>query len=134
MIDIIRLEENFEYGTIGVLRIGRSVFCATLEPPELLNKRNVSCIPAKPYLIKPFYSPSFQFNTYKVMNVPDRSGILFHPGNTRDDTEGCIILGQYPNKLKGPSRALINSGKTFKAFMAIMDNSPEVKLIIKEEY
>lgn len=134
MLDIIRLEEDFRYGTFGILRIDRSIFCATLEPPDILNKRNVSCIPAKPYVVKPFYSPKFRFNTYKVAEVPDRSGILFHPGNTKDDTAGCIILGKYSNKLKGPSRSLINSGKTFKAFMAIMGTAPEVKLIIKEEY
>ena len=31
--------------------------------------------------------------TFRVQNVPGRSGILFHVGNTAEDTEGCILLG-----------------------------------------
>ena len=134
MLDIIRLEEHPAYGTFGILRIHRSIFCATLEPPQLLNARNISCIPAKPYSCAVYYSPKFRFNTYIVQQVPNRSGILFHPGNTKEDTEGCIILGEYPQKLRGPSRSLINSGQTFRDFMTVMYGYPTTRLIIKEEF
>jgi hypothetical protein len=63
--------------------------------------------------------------------VPDRDGILFHPGNTIDDTEGCIILGIAFGKL-GPQRAILNSGQTFKTFMYIMKDVDEFKFTVKE--
>ena len=134
MLDIIRLEESFVYGTFGILRINRNIFCATLEPPNLLNKKNVSCVPVKSYTCRRRYSSKFESVTYELLNVPNRSAILFHPGNVRVDTEGCIILGQYPQKLKGPNREIVNSGMTFKSFINVMNNRPEVKLIITEYY
>jgi len=30
---------------------------------------------------------------WEVLNVPKRSAILFHAGNTDEDTRGCILVG-----------------------------------------
>lgn len=30
---------------------------------------------------------------WEVLNVPGRSAILFHAGNTDEDTRGCILVG-----------------------------------------
>jgi hypothetical protein len=32
---------------------------------------------------------------YELMGVPKHTGVLFHIGNTNDDSEGCILLGTY---------------------------------------
>lgn len=36
-----------------------------------------------------------KFGTEKVyLNVPDRTGVLFHGGNTKDATKGCILCAR----------------------------------------
>lgn len=129
--ELIRLEES-EQGTIGILKIDKEVFCYTLEPADMLNKANVSCIPVQQYICQRVQSPKFG-ETFEITNVPGRSHVLFHSGNTVGDTLGCVILGSTVGKLKG-QRAVLNSGKTFEQFMAIMINESVFHLTIKTEY
>ena len=131
IVELMRIEES-EQGTIGVLKIDKQVFCFTLEPSDMLNKANVSCIPVQQYKCERVQSPKFG-NTFEITNVPGRSQVLFHSGNTADDTLGCIILGSTVGKLRG-QRAVLNSGKTFERFMAIMINELVFHLTIKTDY
>lgn len=132
IVELIRLEENHDHGTFGVLKINKEVFCCTLEPPDILNAQNVSSIPAQQYICERYNSPNFG-NTFKVINVPGRSSVLIHAGNIVQHTKGCIILGQFFGKLIG-DRAVLNSGKTFKSFMSIMNGVDEFHLTIREVY
>lgn len=128
ILELIRLETGHE-GTIGVLKINKRVFCSTLEPPDLQNARGASNIPAGQYCCGFVLSPKFG-PAYEVQNVPGRSSILFHAGNTVDHTQGCILLGQYPGKLRG-DRAVLNSGKTFKRFMDIVVDEPQYLTVLE---
>ena len=130
--EIIRLEENFRFGTFGVMRINKEVFCVTLEPPDIENTRNISSIPAQQYLCRRIISPKYS-ECFEIQNVPGRSHILIHPGNIVKHTQGCIILGQYWGKLK-ENRAVLNSGNTYKKFMALMEGYDKFHLTIKEVY
>ena len=132
IIELIRLEENDVYGTFGVLRIQKRVFCVTLEPADRLNAPNISSIPAQQYLCNRVSSPKFG-ETFEVMDVPERTSVLFHAGNAVKDTLGCIILAQHYGKLKG-DRAVLNSGATFKEFMHIVAGHTQLHLTIKEAY
>ncbi|MHA1379295.1 MAG: DUF5675 family protein [Candidatus Helarchaeota archaeon] len=113
-LDLLRIEKT-DQGTIGVLLIDKIAFCATLEPEDLNNQENISCIPEGSYICERVNSPKYG-NTFEVKNVPNRNHILIHSGNTEDHTMGCILLGQYFGKLRG-SRAVLNSGATFKRFL-----------------
>ena len=108
------------------------IFCATLEPPDRDNLPNVSSIPAGHYWCLRVVSPTFN-KTFEVTGVPGRSKILFHAGNTVSDTAGCIILGQYVDKLRG-DRAVLNSGATFRRFMDLFKNSMGFNLVIEDNY
>lgn len=134
VIEIVRLEENFKYGTFGVLKINKRVFCVTLEPADLLNRRSESNIPAQQYLAEKYFSQRMQKYTFMLKNVPGRSGITFHPGNTKDDTEGCILLGQYFGKLGNEKRAVLNSGRTFSNFMKTLGRFSKLSVTISEFY
>lgn len=129
---LIRLEENHQYGTFGVLLINTEVFCVTLEPADWFNQPDISSIPAQQYICRRIITPIHE-ETFEVMNVPGRLKILFHSGNIITDTLGCIILGQYFDKLKG-NKAVLNSGKTFMKFMEEMKGFDSFHLTIKEEY
>ena len=132
VVEIVRLEENESYGTFGVLRIQKQVFCVTLEPADRFNMPEVSCIPAQQYVCRRHVSNRFG-ETFMVTNVPGRTGILFHPGNEVEDTAGCILLAEHYGKLHG-DRAILNSGKTFKRFMEVMKGFDKFHLTILECY
>lgn len=82
-------------GQLVVPGINRTLF--TLEDPWLDNHPRTSCIPAGDYRCSPHgweARTSFKFKrVWEVLNVPRRSAILFHAGNTHQDTHGCILVG-----------------------------------------
>lgn len=128
VIEVIRLESTPE-ATLGVLKIQSKMFCVTLERPDLNNQKNISCIPEGVYLCQQINSPRFG-KTYEVLNVPDRTHILFHIGNTIQNTTGCILLGQYVGKI-GSERAILNSSNTHKSFLEKLSSVKTFALRIK---
>ena len=132
IVELLRIEEHNSFGTFGILKLNKSVFCVTLEPPDKLNKMNKSSIPAQQYICRRHKSPSFGV-TFQITNVPDRSNVLFHPGNLVENTQGCILLAQHFGKLKG-QRAVLNSGVTFDNFMNVMHDVGFFHLTITEHY
>lgn len=131
IVELIRLEES-EQGTIGILKIDKEVFCFSLEPADRLNKPNESCIPIQQYMCRRVLSPRFG-ETFMITDVPNRTNVLFHKGNTEDNTLGCVLLGQTVGKLKG-QRAILNSGKSFDSFMIAMAGAQTFHLTIKTDY
>lgn len=132
IVELIRLEENADYGTFGILKLDKKVFCVTLEPSDEENAPFISSIPCQQYTCVRFTSPTFG-ETFQVTKVPGRTNILFHPGNSIKDTEGCILLAEHFGKLK-EHRDVRNSGITFKNFMRILGDYNECHLTICEVY
>jgi len=130
--ELIRLEENWKHGTFGILRINKRVFCVTLEPPDLENEKNKSSIPAQQYVCRRYSSENHP-DTYEITNVPGRDKVLFHSGNIKEHTSGCILLGQHFGKLH-EQRAVLNSGRTFHNFMGLMGAANVFHLTIYERY
>ena len=131
-VRLLRAETSNLSGTFGLWILDGQIFCATLEPPARWNEVNRGCIPAGQYLCQRIVSPTFGA-TYEVRDVPGRTFIRLHPGNTVKDTAGCILLGQYIDKLRG-NRAVRNSGETFKRFIEEMDGEMAFHLTITECY
>ena len=132
ILEIVRLEENFEFGTFGVLKINKELFCFTLEPKDEENASNISSIPAQQYECRRYNSRKFP-DTWQIMNVPARNNVLFHSGNVASQTQGCILLAQHLGKLQD-NRAILNSGATFQSFMNTTAESAELHLTITENY
>lgn len=91
LLKLHRISSN-SHRTQGILIVPNHRPFTTLELPWRENKRNISCIPNGTYPLKLHTSPRFG-KTLLVDNVPDRSEILIHSGNTIRDTEGCILVG-----------------------------------------
>lgn len=127
--ELVRVEKSDE-GTLGVLRLDGQAFCVTLEPPDKGNAANLSCIPAGRYECRRVVSPRYG-ETYEVCDVPDRSHILFHPGNVSGDTMGCVLLGKHFGYLRG-DRAVLNSGRTFAEFLQRVQGVEAFPFIVDE--
>lgn len=79
-------------GTHGLFIYNRAPVCHSLELPWLGNIVNKSCIPPGTYPLKKIIHPRFA-HSFSIENVPGRSGILIHPGNSLADIRGCILPG-----------------------------------------
>lgn len=129
-LDLIRVGQS-DAGTFGVLRIGHVPFALTLEEPWRDNRQNVSCIPPGEYLCKRVQSPKFG-NTFEVQGVDRRSHILFHKGNTLEDTQGCILIGEEFAVRQDGTPVLGSSAVGFAEFLAKTKGVDEFDLSITD--
>ena len=100
-----RLWPKAEY-TVGRLYIDGELFCNTLEDRVADVNRNgeldgterkvpgKTAIPYGTYKIFYGWSPRFGRNLPRLLNVTAFDGILIHPGNTAEDSAGCILVGR----------------------------------------
>lgn len=103
----LRLERKWakEKYTIGRLFVNDEFFCNTLEDPVVDKNKNgifdgdetkvygQSAIPYGTYQVVYNWSPRFMRNLPRLLDVPHFEGILIHPGNTAEDSAGCILVG-----------------------------------------
>lgn len=52
-----------------------------------------TCIPFGTYKMVITMSKRFKRELPLLLNVPNYTGVRIHPGNTADDTEGCLLPG-----------------------------------------
>lgn len=111
MLILQRYPINSE-GNFGILfNNDGSKICFTCELPWLNNMPEISCIPTGLYNVVPYSSPLHN-DVWQITDVPNRSAILIHPGNTVDDTHGCICVGAAIGKINN-KLAVLNSQMTF---------------------
>jgi hypothetical protein len=87
--------------TVGQLFLNDKFECFTLEDvdrnleayPERKLKKE-TCIPRGFYKVVLSLSPKYKRVMPEVLYVPGFSGIRIHSGNTKEDTEGCILVGK----------------------------------------
>lgn len=129
VLDLIRVGSS-NRGTFGVLRHGQVPFVLTLERPWADNAQNISCIPAGRYRCRRIRSPKFG-NTYEICDVPGRTNVLFHSGNTIEDTQGCILVGEeFSGTWDKPM--LVSSQRGFGELMKYLHGMSEFDVVIHE--
>lgn len=128
LVHLKRLEASKEC-VLGALFVDGKWICQTLENPWLGNASDISCIPTGAYDCWRTESPKYG-TTYVVAEVEGRTHILFHWGNTADDTEGCILLGMQPGNI-GCKRAVIHSKIAFSQFMQAIGGDDKFRLVIE---
>ena len=78
----------------GLLKYGENLSLWTLECPWRENQIFTSCVPDGSYAVVAFDSADHP-GCWVLTPVQDRNGILIHIGNTVEDTQGCILVGQF---------------------------------------
>lgn len=92
---ILTRNPSFKGATIGELTIAGRHICYTLEDVEREEKiPGETCIPRGRYQIKRTFSQRFGYTTPELLDVPNFTGIRFHPGNKPEQTRGCILPGR----------------------------------------
>ena len=136
-LDIITLN-RFGYtpfGTFGELTV-HGWRCFTLERYWKNNTRNISCIPTGSYIMqlglfmRSTPEPEDDYPAYELQDVPGRSAIKIHKGNTIDDSRGCILVGAWLGSL-GKKWAVTESRKAYEGFMRQMAGVPEAVIDIR---
>jgi len=111
MLDTYRLvrEPSTPDGTLGeMFDPDGNHLCFTMELPWENNEPRKSCIPIGRYTCIPHNSDAHP-GTWELLNVPDRSEILIHTGNTDADSLGCILVGRAIGSLNGVSAVLLSA-------------------------
>jgi len=103
----------------------------SLELPWKENQPEISCIPEGEYPCILAWSARFDRFMPHLVNVPNRSEIEIHAGNSTADTRGCILIGT----ISVPS-GIYNSRKAFEEFnswLAVQSRSGVVTCVITSE-
>lgn len=127
---------GFNMGTFGQLSMP-GFDCHTLERPWLGNRKSESCIPPGVYTCRLRNSEVVRETTggtfskgWEVTGVHGRTWIMIHPGNTIDDTAGCILPGDAFSAWDG-MWTVTNSRDTFRALMDALSRADEWRLDIR---
>ncbi len=80
-------------GTFGSMVIDDNLTIYTVEDAWRENASNVSCIPVGTYQCSPRFYNRGGYPAIHIKNVPGRSHILIHRGNTELDVQGCVVTG-----------------------------------------
>lgn len=95
-------EPSLQGTTFGVVFLNDRFECFSLEDeireipgahPRVWKVPGETAIPAGRYRLTVTPSPRFKRPLPEVLNVPGFTGIRIHPGNSKADSEGCILLG-----------------------------------------
>ena len=140
---------KMEKYTIGKLYIDGEYFADTLEDTDrnltsTMSKDKIAkvkvygktAIPTGTYVVDMnTVSPKFGKRSWaqpyggkvpRLQDVPGYEGVLIHPGNTADDTSGCILVGR--NKVKGQ---VVESQDTFHSLMNILKGDNDITITIE---
>lgn len=85
--------------SIGTLYIDGVKECHTLEDRDRhleddgVKLYGETAIPRGLYGVVINFSQRFKRPMPQILNVPDFEGVRIHPGNTAEDTHGCILVG-----------------------------------------
>lgn len=104
--------------------------CYTLERPWENNEPDKSCIPSGKYNCINYSSPKFP-DVWQILDVPGRSDILIHNGNTEVNTEGCVLVGDRKGIMDGLP-AVFDSVKTLKMLKSILPDMFEINIVAPE--
>ena len=131
-IEVVR-QDFYSNCTIGSLIVDGKFICYTLEdtvreipgrPVSEWKVQDSTAIPRGTYKLVLTYSNRFKKLLPLLLGVPGYTGVRIHSGNTAEDTEGCILVGN--GKGKG---FISDSRKAFNRLFDIIQKAPDKEKI-----
>jgi hypothetical protein len=116
--------------TLGRLHVNGKYECDTLEDADRQLENNPedkvygeTCIPRGTYDVIITMSNRFKRELPLIKDVPGFEGIRIHPGNTHEDTHGCILVGV----LADSGDRIVMSRTTFDGLFQRMERAYDAK-------
>jgi hypothetical protein len=118
-----------ESGACGELETDSGFLCYTLEHTYSRGAGLYTKLPDGEFTCRrgQHQLHSGPIETFEITGVPGHTGILFHPGNTQADSEGCVLLGMY----RRSDMTLRSSRVAFERFMAYLEGVDEFTLVVE---
>jgi hypothetical protein len=124
--------------TLGRLYIDGTAFCDTLEDEDRkledggLKVYGQTAIPRpkEPYQVILDWSHRFQRELPKILGVGQFSGVRIHPGNSKSDTDGCLLVGRR-NSVDNIADSRATFNKLFDRLNEAYDRGERITLMIK---
>jgi hypothetical protein len=106
------------------------------------NAAHVSCIPEGKYWLRRRFSAKHNCDVFEVADVPGRSDIEIHWGNTEENVEGCILVGLHPGRFTVEKdedtgephkvkEGVADSREAFRRLMDYLQDDNEAMLLIQ---
>lgn len=137
MNTLLLVRDTFGPGcTLGKLYLNNVFLCHTLEDTDrYLDRKGIqakiyasTCIGAGKYDVRVSMSNRFKKMMPELLNVPGFTGIRIHSGNTSEDTEGCILVGNVRGKDK-----ILDSRSAFESLMSKINNLKLLRIVVTRE-
>lgn len=106
--------------TSGYLAVDNNIIAYTLEKPWKGNAPLISSIPDGKFDGEVRYDHPDKWRI-ELKNVPGRTNVQIHTGNSPDDTEGCILVGL---QLGGDLCSVTESKKAYDALREAFYGTP----------
>ena len=139
LLTVLR-EPSQNGATMGQMLMDGVHECFTCEdevreiPGEPVHKWKIpgkTAIPKGKYRVVLTHSNRFKKVLPELLNVPGFLGVRIHSGNTQEDTEGCILVGEekYGPVLKRSRDAMV---ELMGALQGVIDEGEQVWIEIKD--
>jgi len=131
---ILKRKASLHETTIGALFHDEQFICFTLEDQVRAKKLyGKTAIPEGTYKVLLTHSPRFKRILPLLVDVPGFDGVRIHTGNTKEDTEGCILPG---TGVSDDGKMITGSRDAFNIlFNLLKKDSSDISItIIDEEF
>ena|ERR1043165_3539136 len=125
LVELKRYEKG-PNGTRGEMWMDGKFLCHTIEEPDNDNKPRHSCIPEGTYACVSHNGPKWK-DVWEITNVPGRSAILIHAGNSIEDVSGCVAVGKKIGMIHGLP-AVLESRLALNYLRGVLPDHFEIKI------
>jgi|SRR5205085_981396 len=115
--------------TLGSWYADGEMICKTMELPWKNNQRGISCIPEGIYdVVREAHTEKHPYPHFRILDVPDRDGILVHKITFVSGLKGCIGVGEFKDLNGDKVPDMINSGINLQKLYDLMPDKFKLEI------